>query len=133
MQVLPLAAPENVLSSFLDEGETMRQLLLEVHRRLPAGDVRAYTERILTAFSVPGTPGGKQTAAGSGAPALSERELEILLLAAQGLSNPDIASRLVISITTVKTHMGNIFNKLGVNGRIQAIARAETLGLLPRR
>ena len=65
--------------------------------------------------------------------ALSEREAEVLQLVAQGLSNQEIADRLVISITTVKTHVGNIFLKLGVTSRTQAIARAEASGLLPRR
>jgi LuxR family maltose regulon positive regulatory protein len=64
---------------------------------------------------------------------LSEREREVLRLVAEGYSNQQIAERLVISITTVKTHMGNIFNKLGVTSRTQALARAESLGLLPRR
>ena len=65
--------------------------------------------------------------------ALSEREAEVLQLVAEGLSNQEIADRLVISITTVKTHVGNIFLKLGVTSRTQAIARAESSGLLPRR
>ena len=65
--------------------------------------------------------------------ALSEREAEVLHLVAEGLSNQEIAERLVISITTVKTHVGNIFLKLGVTSRTQAIARAEASGLLPRR
>ena len=67
-----------------------------------------------------------------GLPELSERELEIVTLVAAGCSNQEIAARLVISITTVKTHVSNIFNKLGVTNRIQAITRAEDLGLLPR-
>ena len=57
----------------------------------------------------------------------------MLQLVAAGCSNQEIASRLVISITTVKTHVGNIFHKLGVTSRTQAIARAEALGLLPDR
>jgi LuxR family transcriptional regulator, maltose regulon positive regulatory protein len=130
--ILPLAEPEKYISSWLDDGETLRLLLLEAQRRLPAGELWAYVERILTAFDAADSSGEKQQAVGSGAPALSDRELEILTLAAQGLSNPEIADRLVISITTVKTHMGNIFNKLGAGNRLQAIARAETLGLLPR-
>jgi len=58
--------------------------------------------------------------------------MEVLRLIVAGLSNQGIAERLVISLTTVKTHIGNIYQKLGVASRTQAIARAEVLGLLPR-
>ena len=86
----------------------------------------------MTAFA-PGKKTPLERAARYGLPELSDREQEILGLVAEGLSNQEIAERLIISITTVKTHVGNIFNKLGVTNRIQAIARAEGLGLLPRR
>jgi LuxR family transcriptional regulator, maltose regulon positive regulatory protein len=61
---------------------------------------------------------------------LSPRELEILRLIAEGCSNQEIASRLVITLHTVKKHSSNIFTKLGVNRRTQALARARQLGLL---
>ena len=77
-------------------------------------------------------PGASQPAGRAQVDQLSERENEILRLVAQGLTNQAIADRLVISLTTVKTHMGNIFLKLGVKNRTQAIACAESLGLLPR-
>ena len=57
----------------------------------------------------------------------------MLGLIAAGLSNQEIAGRLVVSLPTVKTHVNNLFNKLGVNSRTQAIARGEALGLIPRR
>jgi LuxR family transcriptional regulator, maltose regulon positive regulatory protein len=132
LKVLPLAAPEGYISTFVDEGETLHQLLREAKGKIPAGDLRGYVERLLAAFATGENPPTKQDA-GHGAPELSDREREILLLVAEGLSNQEIADRLVISITTVKTHVGNIFHKLGVTSRIQAIARAEGLGLLPRR
>ena len=61
---------------------------------------------------------------------LSERELEVLHLLAQGDSNQEIAEVLVIALDTVKRHVTHIFEKLGVHNRVQAVARARALGLL---
>jgi LuxR family maltose regulon positive regulatory protein len=61
--------------------------------------------------------------------AFTPREYEILLLVCQGLSNMEIANRLVLSVGTVKFHMHNILGKLGVRDRPQAIAKAAQLGL----
>jgi ATP/maltotriose-dependent transcriptional regulator MalT len=61
---------------------------------------------------------------------LSQREREVLLLVAKGLSNQQIADRLVISIRTVKKHVENIHGKLGVLNRTQAVARARELRLI---
>ena len=61
---------------------------------------------------------------------LSERELEILQLVAEGLTNREIASRLYLSLNTVKAHTRNIYGKLGVNNRTQAAARGRALGIL---
>jgi len=62
---------------------------------------------------------------------LSAREREVLQLIAEGLSNPEIASRLYLSLNTVKVHSRNIYGKLGVHNRMQAVARARALGILP--
>jgi LuxR family maltose regulon positive regulatory protein len=61
---------------------------------------------------------------------LSDRELEVLQLIAEGLTNQEIASRLFLSINTIKVHTRNIFQKLGVNHRTQAVAKARALGVL---
>jgi ATP/maltotriose-dependent transcriptional regulator MalT len=61
---------------------------------------------------------------------LSEREIEVLSLLAQGMSNREIAEQLYISTGTVKTHAHNIYNKLGVKNRTQAIATGRQLGLV---
>jgi LuxR family maltose regulon positive regulatory protein len=63
---------------------------------------------------------------------LSERELEVLHYLAAGLTNQEIADRLYLSLNTIKVHTRNIYGKLGVNHRTQAVARAQELGILPR-
>ena len=63
---------------------------------------------------------------------LTERELEVLVLVAEGASNQDIARQLIVSLATVKTHINHIFGKLDAESRVQVVARARTLGLLPR-
>jgi NarL family two-component system response regulator LiaR len=62
---------------------------------------------------------------------LSKRELEILNLLAQGHSNQEIATKLFISLSTVKTHIQNLFEKLEVKRRIQAVEKAKRLNLIP--
>jgi DNA-binding CsgD family transcriptional regulator len=62
---------------------------------------------------------------------LSKRELEILNLLAQGHSNQEIASKLFVSLSTVKTHNQNLFEKLDVKRRIQAVEKAKRLNLIP--
>jgi LuxR family maltose regulon positive regulatory protein len=61
---------------------------------------------------------------------LSERELEVLQLIAEGLTNREIASRLFLSLNTVKAHTRNIYGKLGVHSRIQAVAKANASGVM---
>ena len=80
--------------------------------------------RLVTYFSAP-RPG----AAGLAFPELTERELEILELIARGLSNTAISERLVLSPKTVRNHVSNIFSKLQVAGRAEAIVRAREAGL----
>ncbi len=62
---------------------------------------------------------------------LSKRELEVLQLMAQGLSNQEIASRLFLSLHTIKTHSSRIFEKMEVERRTQAIDMAKKLGIIP--
>ncbi len=61
---------------------------------------------------------------------LSERELEVLQLIAEGLTNPEITSRLFLALNTIKAHTRNIYGKLGVHSRTQAVARARVLEVL---
>jgi two-component system, NarL family, response regulator LiaR len=61
---------------------------------------------------------------------LSKRELEVLQLMAQGLSNKEIAQQLFVSLSTIKTHANNLFDKMGVERRTQAINKAKQLGII---
>ncbi|MCL4303585.1 MAG: helix-turn-helix transcriptional regulator [Anaerolineae bacterium] len=144
-RALVLAEPEGYIRTFVDEGPPMAALLREAHTRaiLPA-----YVARLLAAFgkdegrrmkdetnSEPLHPSyPKGTMSLSSQPLvepLSKRELEILSLMAQGLTNPEIGQQIFISDQTVKVHTRNIFGKLGVNSRRQAVVKARDLGLLP--
>jgi DNA-binding NarL/FixJ family response regulator len=80
-------------------------------------------ERVLAFFS------GRSTDVPQPFVQLSEREREILDLVARGLTNPAIAARLVLSEKTVRNHVSNVFAKLQVTGRAQAVARARDAGL----
>jgi len=62
---------------------------------------------------------------------LSEREIEVLQLVAEGLTSREIAARLYLSPNTVKVHTRNINGKLDVNNRVKAVVKARTLGILP--
>lgn len=137
-RALILAEPEGYMRTFLDEGEPMRSLLTDCHSVLrkkmsdssdkAAFRLLVYTEKLLAAFSQP-TPMPAQEP-GNGIESLSEREVEILRLISMGLTNQEIASTLVIAVSTVKSHINSLYGKLGANRRTQAIAMARDLGLL---
>lgn len=129
-RALALAEPEGYQRTFVDEGEPMARLLYQAVAR---GISPEYAGRLLAALAQesPQAPPAGKAPAGDLVEPLSERELEVLGLIAEGLSNGEIASRLYISLSTVKGHTTNIFGKLGVKNRTQAVARARSLGLLP--
>ncbi|MBK8986596.1 MAG: hypothetical protein IPM39_11025 [Chloroflexi bacterium] len=118
-RAVQLAEPGGYLRLFVELGAEMAALLAQVAKR---GVAPAYIGHILTVFRANQLPEPE---------ALTGRELEILALLPQGLSDKEIAERLVLSVLTVKKHNRHIYQKLGVNGRHQAIAKAKTLNLLP--
>ncbi|NIV36916.1 MAG: hypothetical protein GWN58_48015 [Anaerolineae bacterium] len=118
---LSLAKPEEYVRTFTNKGQPMADLM----RRLVASTATsAYAGDLLAAFDTP-TPAGQPPVE-----ALSERELEVLRWIAAGLSNREIAAELVITVGTTKWHINNIFGKLQVRRRTEAVARARELGLL---
>jgi LuxR family maltose regulon positive regulatory protein len=131
-QALALAEPGGFVSIFVDEGPPMARLLYEALSRGIASD---YVQRLLAAFPVadPEEPAPSSTQAPESeiVEPLSKRELEVLQLIAEGLTNQEVASRLFLSLNTVKAHSRNIYGKLGVRSRTQAVARARALGVLP--
>lgn len=130
---LRLAQPEGYFRTFVAEGEPMRALLsafqawLEKQPRSQYQELRVYTGNLLSAFAQP--TGIAKPAAGM-VEALSERELEVLRLIALGLSNNEISQRLFLALNTIKGHNRIIFDKLQVQNRTGAVARARELGLL---
>jgi LuxR family maltose regulon positive regulatory protein len=130
---LILAEPEGFIRIFVDEGPPMARLLYEA---LSRGIAPEYVRRLLVAFPS-AEPELTTDSPRKAAPEsnliepLSERELEVLQLITQGLSNPEIATKLYLSLNTVKAHTRNIYGKLDVHNRMQAVTKAKALGLLP--
>ena len=122
---LHMGQPENFIRSFVDAGSGIVPLLQEAARR---GIEPEYTGRILAALGA-GPRGEGRAQAGLFEP-LSEREIEVLRLVTAGLSNREIAARLVISPGTAKTHIHNLCGKLGVRNRTEAAMRAKELNIV---
>ncbi|NJO81596.1 MAG: helix-turn-helix transcriptional regulator [Blastochloris sp.] len=125
---LILAQPAGYLRLFVDEGPPLMRLL---GRMRDAGSgMQAYVSTLLNAF---GSQAVVHPASDIPPPLpepLTTREIEILHLIAAGLSNQEIAVRLHLSPQTVKVHTRNIYGKLGVSSRTQAVARGRALGML---
>jgi LuxR family maltose regulon positive regulatory protein len=122
-EALNLAHPEGFIRTFADTGEALVPLLQEAAQN---GIHPKYIGHILSAIKGINRTTPDQTAL---VEPLSQRELEVLRLLVAGLSNREIAARLVLSLGTVKTHVHNIYGKLEVNNRAQAIRRATELHL----
>jgi len=132
-EALSLAQPARFIRLFVDLGPRLARLL----NRLDLNDDGlAYVGEILAAFrSSQDEPEalqalGGRSSASVGVESLSRRELQVLALIARRLSNKEIASTLHISEVTVKRHTANIYQKLGVHGRRQAVVKAEGLGII---
>lgn len=135
-RALALGEPEGFLRSFVDEGPELKPLLNALLKDGGGDTVSAgYLRRLLHAFgaaaprrAVPAV----EEPVGILLEALSGRELDVLRLLAAGCSNEDVARRLSLAPSTVKWHLRNVFDKLGVKSRTQAVIAAQQLGLLCR-
>jgi LuxR family maltose regulon positive regulatory protein len=142
-EVLAQAEPEGYVRTFVDLGEPMAELL---QKAVSQGIAPDYGIHLLAAFGGEvrgGEPTTEPPSSGidpSSAPSrqggglvepLSDREREVLCLLASGLTYREIGQALYLSVNTIKTHLKNIYGKLGVNRRREATARARELGLIP--
>ncbi|CAG0944186.1 serine/threonine-protein kinase PknK [Anaerolineae bacterium] len=148
---LTFAETEKYMRLFLDEGESMRLLISDFRIQIEkpshnpqAHSLLGYMDKLLAGFSSPSPVSPTKSEIGNRKPLhhlqeqvskirvepLSERELEVLRLLATGMSNQEIAQRLVITVGTTKSHVHHIYSKLGAKDRLEAVIRAKELGLL---
>ncbi len=129
-EALALGAPGGYIWRWLDAGPVLEPLLRDLR---DDGDTtlasRPYLDSLLEAFRTAFGESRQPQPRGLLDP-LTSRELEIMRLIAKGYSNPEIASELVVTVNTIKKHTSNIYGKLAVRSRAQAIARAHELNLL---
>jgi LuxR family maltose regulon positive regulatory protein len=129
-RAISLAVPEKNYRLFMDEGPEISGLLARLRQRAPK-----FVAEVLAVIQEE-APELKEGSAGTSdkIPALierlSERELEILRLVGAGLTNQEIAVKLVITLGTTKWHLNNIYGKLGVDNRVRAVTRGRELGIL---
>lgn len=136
VRALSLAAPGGYVRAFLDEGPEAVSLLKRVYETsfASSGDadsqpLRGFLERVLDAAGAD-LGQGRGHADFQALEPLTEREKKILVLLANGVSNEEMASRIFVSKNTVKFHLKNIYSKLAVNSRLQAINAARSMGLI---
>jgi LuxR family maltose regulon positive regulatory protein len=133
---LAVAEPEGYVRSFLDEGAVAHKLVDRVLTTLDAGPLCRYCQHLINAFGAQRTQASDAEHQQPGATellpeALSDRELDVLVLIAAGFTNREIGLELAIALNTVKGHTREIYSKLDVHSRTQAVAKARELGLLP--
>ncbi len=124
-RALALAEPEGAIRVFLDEGPAMAALLGRVGYPpwLPVFPGQARVE-------IPEAENAGRSGGDALIEPLSQREVEVLQLLAEGLTYAEVAGRLVVSVNTVRFHVKEIYGKLGVNRQAQAVARAREVGVL---
>ncbi|MEZ4835658.1 MAG: LuxR C-terminal-related transcriptional regulator [Caldilineaceae bacterium] len=134
--VLPDAAEEGYIRSFVEVGAPLTPLLTILSRTRQSPAVATLLRRLLDQLAstapalIPAPPSPSGPAPSPLVESLSERELEVLRLVAAGLSDRQVAEKLVLAVGTVKKHLNNIYGKLGVGNRTSALARARVLRLI---
>jgi LuxR family maltose regulon positive regulatory protein len=136
-RAIQLAEPGRFIRSFIDEGDEVVALLAEEHQSLARGSKVQPTPQELTGFlhallQAAGLDPGKSAESGDAQPLepLTDRERQILIFLANGVSNKEMASRIFLSENTVKFHLKNIYSKLAVSSRLQAINAARQMGII---
>lgn len=132
IEALRLAQPENYQRLFLDEGRVMQALLKSVVAEIQEKHLADYASGLLHAFEQEQVQASSARRPGPSAllEPLTSQEQRVLRLLAEGASNQQIATQLVIQLVTVKKHVTNLLGKLGAANRTQAIVRAREYGLL---
>jgi len=125
-QAMMLAEPEGFLRIFVDEGKPMVEILSKLNAKI----LNSYAKRILALLEPSRNGLSLSVTPQPLIEPLSERELEVLRLIAQGLSNQEITQKLFVALSTVKGHNLRIFAKLQAKSRTEAVAHARELGLL---
>lgn len=127
-QALTLAAPESCVQLFVAEGTPMKVLLARY--QADKKEPNQFIYKLLTQFGTNEDPQRSAPVVQPLVDPLSEREIEVLQLIADGHSNREISERLFLALSTIKGHNRRIFDKLQVQRRTEAVARARELGLL---
>jgi len=137
IEALRLAEQNEYIRLFIDGGEPILTLLNDIHQSLKRNRIavsRDYVERLLGAArgqtAVNAKPSQTPVANLTLVEPLSDREMEIILLISAGHSNQEIADKSFVALSTVKWHINNIYGKLQVTSRTQAIVRAQQLKLV---
>jgi LuxR family maltose regulon positive regulatory protein len=142
ISAISLASPEGYIQTFVEHGESMERMLREAIRR---GIAPNYVNKLLSAFDSKDQPDIETSPAKTSSVVqikrdqpttspltepLTDRELEVLHLMVEGLTYNEIAGQIMVSLNTVRTHVKNIYSKLFVHKRSQAIAKAKDLNIL---
>jgi LuxR family maltose regulon positive regulatory protein len=134
-EAIRLAAPERFFRPFLEGGAACTPLLsLALQTENLTSEAQAFVRELLRLSRHTGMDtqiSQAEIEALSTSASISPREQEVLRLISVGHSNRELAQRLSISESTVKTHLSNIYKKLNVNGRVQAVACAKELRVVP--
>lgn len=138
-QSLLLAESERYVTLYMAEGEPVRALLAALRRDLARGERPAdavvaveYIDALLAALLAPAESGAALPSLVDLVEPLTDREQEVLLLLAQGLTYQEMAGRLIVSINTVRYHVKSLYGKLGVENRTAALDQARSLGYVER-